>query len=427
VAKNLIGLFENMNEMKKPVEGPGAEAREVERLGVVGGGFMGSGVASVSVPLLPVTVKDISDDVLARCVSYVKNGLDRRVRSGAINTFERDRLLARLYPTRESTDLAHVDLIVEAVFEDLDLKRNILAEVEAVIDPTTVFASNTSALPIAEIAREARNPERVLGMHYFSPVPKMPLLEIVTTARTADWAVATAREIGIRQGKTVIVVKDGPGFYTSRILSPYLGEAMILVEEGAGVDEIDRAAKDFGYPVGPLALLDEVGIDVVAHVARNFGERFAYRGLSGSGAFGRLHDAGYAGRKNRRGFYRYDDRRKKSKKKQVNEDVYAVVGGAPRRSLDAEQIARRLALLMVNEAIYCLDEGVIVSPRDGDVGAILGLGFPPFLGGPFGHVDALGPSAVVETMEALRDAHGPRFEPAPLLRRMAAENTLFHP
>jgi 3-hydroxyacyl-CoA dehydrogenase/enoyl-CoA hydratase/3-hydroxybutyryl-CoA epimerase len=192
------------------------------------------------------------------------------------------------------------------------------------------------------------------------------------------------------------------------------------------VEEIDRAAKDFGYPVGPLALLDEVGIDVVAHVARNFGELFAHRGLAGSGAFGRLHEAGYAGRKNRRGFYRYDDKRRKSKKKEVNEAVYEVVGGGTRRSLDAEQIARRLALLMVNEAVYCLDEGVIASPRDGDVGAILGLGFPPFLGGPFGYLDALGPPAVVETMEALRNAHGPRFEPAPLLRRVAAENGRFH-
>jgi len=280
----------------------------------------------------------------------------------------------------------------------------------------------------------AQHPERVLGMHYFSPVPKMPLLEIIETEQTAPWAVATARDIGIKQGKTVIVVKDGPGFYTSRILSPYLGEAMLLVEEGVRIEEIDRALKNFGYPVGPMALLDEVGIDVVAHVARNFGELYAHRGLGGGGSFGLLHEAGYAGRKNGRGFYLYDNggqaggkkKKGKAKKKQVNEAVYAVVGDAPRRTVPADQIARRLSLLMVNEAVYCLDEGVIASPRDGDVGAILGLGFPPFRGGPFTYLDSLGPAEAVAAMEKLRDDHGPRFEPAPLLQRMAREGGSFY-
>jgi len=431
VAKNLIGLFENMNEMKKPLEG--AEARAVKRLGVLGGGFMGGGIAAVSLPLVPVTVKDISDDVLGRCAASVKSGLDRRVRSRAITPFERDRQMAALQLTTDGNDLAGTELIVEAVFEDLELKRRILADTEAVIAPSTIFASNTSALPIAEIAAAARHPERVLGMHYFSPVPKMPLLEIVEAEQTAPWAVATARDIGIKQGKTVIVVKDGPGFYTSRILSPYLGEAMLLVEEGARVDEIDRALKNFGYPVGPMALLDEVGIDVVAHVARNFGELYAHRGLRGGESFGRLHEAGYAGRKNRRGFYLYEDdgqaggkKKKKSKRKQVNEDVYPVVGDAPRRAFPADQIAQRLCLLMVNEAVYCLDEGVIASPRDGDVGAILGLGFPPFRGGPFTYLDSFGPAAAVATMEKMRDDHGPRFEPAPLLRRLAADGDAFY-
>jgi 3-hydroxyacyl-CoA dehydrogenase/enoyl-CoA hydratase/3-hydroxybutyryl-CoA epimerase len=413
VAKNLIGLFDAMNEMKKPAGD--AEPRSVRRLGVLGGGFMGSGIAAVSVPLMPVTVKDISDEVLAKCAASVKEGLDRRVRSRAISRFDRDRQMARLHLSTEDTDLAHADLIVEAVFEDLELKRKILAATEEVIEPETVFASNTSALPITEIAAKARHPERVLGMHYFSPVPKMPLLEIIVTDTTADWALATAREIGIRQGKTVIVVRDGPGFYTSRILSPYLGEAIILLEQGARVEQIDRALKDFGYPVGPMALLDEVGIDVAAHVARNFGALYAHRGLGGSEAFGRLHEAGFAGRKNKRGFYRYDGP-KKGKGKQVNEEVYAVVGGAPRRTFPAEEIVSRLALLMVNEAAYCLQEEVIASERDGDVGAILGLGFPPFRGGPFAYVRAEGARSIVERMERLRDAHGPRFQPAPLLR-----------
>ncbi|HXV76592.1 MAG TPA: 3-hydroxyacyl-CoA dehydrogenase NAD-binding domain-containing protein, partial [Candidatus Polarisedimenticolaceae bacterium] len=423
VAKQLIGLFDGMNELKKPL--PGAAPRPVRRLAVLGGGFMGSGIATVSVPLVPVTVKDVSDDVLARCARSVLEGLDQRVRSGAITTFERDRQLAGLHLTRNDGELARADLIVEAVFEDLALKREILATTEQVVSDEAVFASNTSALPITEIAAGARRPERVLGMHYFSPVPKMPLLELVVTAQTSDGAVATARDFAIRQGKTVIVVRDGPGFYTSRILSPYLGEALRLVEEGARVEAIDGALRDFGFPVGPMALLDEVGIDVVAHVARNFGERYARRGLHGGEGFARLHEAGYAGRKNKRGFYRYGDSGGKKRKKTVNEEVYAVTGGAPRKAFAAGEIADRLALLMINEAIYCLDEGVIASPRDGDIGAILGLGFPPFCGGPFRYVDHCGPRELIERMERLRDRCGPRFEPAPALRALARDGSGF--
>lgn len=425
-AKCLIGLFEAMNELKKPVKG--AEPAAVRRVAVLGGGFMGAGVAQVSLPLGPVTVRDISDDVLARCAKTIHDGLSKRVRSRAISRFERDQELARLQLTTDVATLGAADLIIEAVFEDLALKRRVLAEAEQHITPHTVFASNTSALPITAIAEGALHPERVLGMHYFSPVPKMPLLELIVADKTADWAVATARDFGIRQGKTVVVVRDGPGFYTSRILSPFLAEATILLEEGARVDDVDRAVRDFGYPVGPLALLDEVGIDVAAHVARNFGQLFADRGLGGSDAFVRLNEAGYEGRKNRKGFYRYEDegrKRGKRKKKQVNDAVYAFFGGPSRVSVPAEEAARRLAYLMVNEAVYCLQEEIIACPRDGDVGAILGLGFPPFRGGPFRYVDALGVGEFVARMEQLRDKHGTRFDPAPLLRDMASADGKF--
>jgi 3-hydroxyacyl-CoA dehydrogenase len=419
-AKNLIRLFDEMNDLKKPQsEQP---PRPVRRLAVLGGGFMGSGIAEVSVPLSPVTVKDVSDEVLARCARQVREGLDARVRSQAVSRFERDRLMARLYLTTDGAALRGADLVIEAVFEELELKRRILAEAESAIAPETVFASNTSALPITQIASKAQHPERVLGMHYFSPVPKMPLLEIVITDQTAPWATATARDYGIRQGKTVIVVRDGPGFYTSRILSPYLGEAMHLLAEGARVEDIDAALKDFGYPVGPMALLDEVGIDVAAHVSRNLGAVYAHRGLAGGEVFVKLHEAGYSGRKNKRGFYLYDG---PGKKKQVNEQAYAVLGAPARRAMPRERIAERLALLMANEAVYCLDESILASPRDGDVGAILGLGFPPFRGGPFTWLDTQGLAQVVTRMERLRDEHGPRFEPAPLLRRLASEGETF--
>jgi 3-hydroxyacyl-CoA dehydrogenase/enoyl-CoA hydratase/carnithine racemase len=419
-SRNLVRLFHAMNEAKKGTDG---EARDVRRLAVLGGGFMGSGVASVSLGLCPVVVRDISSEVLGRAAKSIDNGLERQVRSGAIRRVEADRRRSRLRLTTEVDDLEGAELVVEAVFEDLDLKRRVLAEVEERISRETVFASNTSALPISAVAAGARHPERVIGMHYFSPVPKMPLLEIVVADQTATWATATARAFGIAQGKTCIVVKDGPGFYTTRILAPYLNEAVLLVEEGARVEDVDRAMKDFGYPVGPMALIDEVGIDVGAHVAQDLGRAFADRGLEGSGAMPRLYEAGLHGRKNGRGFYVYPQKKKKRKKKEVNPAVYELLGGDARRTVDAVEIQDRLALLMVNEAVHCLQDAVIASPRDGDLGAILGLGFPPFRGGPFRYVDATGRDTVRTRLEELASKHGKRFEPAALFR----EQGLFYP
>jgi 3-hydroxyacyl-CoA dehydrogenase/enoyl-CoA hydratase/carnithine racemase len=424
VSRNLVRLFHAMNEAKKDA-GRG-EAGEVRRLAVLGGGFMGAGVASVSLGLCPVVVRDLSDKVLGTAAKTVDGGLKSQIRSGAISRVEADRRRSRLLLTTELADLGGTDLVIEAVFEDLELKRRVLAEVEELIPDGAVFASNTSALPIAEIAAGARRPERVLGMHYFSPVPKMPLLEIVVAERTSASATAVARSFGTAQGKTCIVVKDGPGFYTTRILAPYLNEAVLLVEEGVRIEHIDRAMKDFGYPVGPLALVDEVGIDVGAHVARDLGRAFADRGLEGSGAMPRLFEAGLRGRKNGRGFYRYPAGQKKARKT-ANSEIYGLLGGEVRRGIAASEIQDRLALLMVNEAAHCLQEGVISSPRDGDLGAILGLGFPPFRGGVFRWVDSVGAEGVVARLDELAGAHGRRFEPAAMLVEMATNGGKFYP
>ncbi len=420
--KNLIRLFLGMQELKKTPE----DARPVHRVGVVGAGLMGSGIASVSVGRWPVVLRDISDEALTPACRSVRSGLAKQVRSGAITGVERDRRWARLLPTTRLDDLAGCDLVVEAVFEDLELKRRVIAEVEDLVGPEAVIASNTSALPIAAVAARARHPERILGMHYFSPVPKMPLLEIVAAAATAPSATATARAVGVAQGKSVIVVSDGPGFYTTRILAPYLNEAVTLIEEGAAIDAVDGALKDAGFPVGPVALIDEVGIDVGAHVASDLGAAFAARGVSSSDALPRLAEAGFAGRKNRRGFYLYPDRRSGGRKK-PNPEIYERLGGGDRRPFDAGAMAARCLLLMVNEAVHALQDGVIASPRDGDIGAILGLGFPPFRGGPFRYLDAEGPAAVCDRLDRLAEELGARFEPAPLLRETARSGGTFHP
>ncbi|MGZ6225613.1 MAG: 3-hydroxyacyl-CoA dehydrogenase NAD-binding domain-containing protein, partial [Syntrophales bacterium] len=317
------------------------------------------------------------------------------------------------------------DLIIEAVFEDLELKRKILAETEAAIREDAIFASNTSSLPIGEIAARTRRPERVIGMHYFSPVPKMPLLEIIVTEKTADWVKATALDVGIRQSKTVIVVNDGPGFYTTRILAPLLNEALEILAEGGDIKEIDRAMRQFGYPVGPVALLDEVGIDVGAHVSKVLGPLFTERGALPNTAMERLFLAGYKGRKNNRGFYLYGDLSGKEKK-MVNEEIYSFFGGTKRRKFDNEEIQNRLSLAMINEAALCLQDGILLSPRDGDIGAVFGLGFPPFLGGPFRYIDSMGLPQIISLMEELEKRYGARFTPAPILRERNAKNQRFY-
>ncbi len=421
-AKCLVGLFHAMNDLKKAP--PGAEPRKVDRLGVLGAGFMGSGVASVSLPLCPVVLRDIADGQLSSAARSIHGGLEKQVRSGALTRTERDRRWSRLLLTSDVAELAGCSLVIEAVFEDLDLKRRVLAEVEEVVRPDAVVASNTSALPIAGIAATARHPERVLGMHYFSPVPKMPLLELVVAEQTAPWAVATARAFAAAQGKTVITVKDGPGFYTTRILAAYLNEAMLLLSEGAAIDEVDRALKDFGFPVGPIALIDEVGIDVAAHVAEDLGQRFADRGMAASPLLPKLYAAGYLGRKNRRGFFVYPPGGKKGRKR-PNPAAYAALGLGGRTTLAPAEIVDRMALMMVNEAAHCLAAGVIASPRDGDVGAVLGLGFPPFRGGPFHHVDELGAERVAARLDELAAAHGSRFTAAAPLADAARSGVRF--
>ena len=316
-------------------------------------------------------------------------------------------------------------MIVEAVFEDLALKQKTVAEIEKVA-PKAIFASNTSSLPIAKIAEGASHPENVIGMHFFSPVNKMPLLEIIRAPKTSAQTVATVVALGKKMGKTVIVVNDGVGFYTSRILAPYINEASFLLAEGGAVEEIDKALTDFGFPVGPLQLLDEVGIDVgtkVAHIMHSaFGERMvAPEGIDKLIADGRL------GRKAKKGFYVYGDEKEKGKKP-VDLNVYDLLPhGRDRKPLAAGEAAERCVLQMVNEAALCMGEGVLRSARDGDIGAVFGLGWPPFRGGPFRYADSLGAQTLVERLRRHEAKFGKRFAPAPLLVEMAKSGAKFYP
>lgn len=421
-SRALVNLFFGMTDAKKI---PNEELKvDVKRIGVLGAGLMGSGITEVSIDDgYHVWLKDQSLENAAKGEGEIRKNLNKNVGKRILSEFERDEELSLVHPTDSYDGFEKIDLVIEAVFEDLELKQKIVQEVETHGSEKTIFASNTSSLPISDIAAKAKRPENIIGMHYFSPVQKMPLLEIIKTDQTADWVTATAYDVGIRQGKTVIVVNDGPGFYTTRILAPFMNEALLLMEEGASVEQLDKSMKQFGFPVGPMALFDEVGIDVGAHVADVLSDKFEARGARTSKKARELVDAGYKGRKNKKGFYRYESG---SKKKEVNQEIYSFFGGSDRKNFHGEEIQQRLALVMVNEAVLCLQEGILMSPVDGDLGAILGLGFPPFLGGPFRYIDREGAGEIVKRMNTLEKAHGVRFKASDLLAEKAKKELRFY-
>jgi 3-hydroxyacyl-CoA dehydrogenase/enoyl-CoA hydratase/3-hydroxybutyryl-CoA epimerase len=405
------------------------QARDLRTIGVLGAGLMGGGIAQVSAENgLDVVLKDQSLELAAGGKKHAWTALTKKARKGILSDFERDQIAERITPTDAYAPLRSADLVIEAVPENLDLKRSVLAETEAVVREDAVFASNTSSIPITDIAAEAERPERVLGMHYFSPVPQMPLLEIITTEQTSDDALATAYEAGVRQGKTVIVVNDGAGFYTTRILAIYMNEALLLLEEGADAEAIDEAMQDWGFPMGPFELFDLVGIDVAAKITEVLRAHLDAERLTISDSAATLAEANLLGQKTNRGFYTYDEDDESADKdpEGFNTEVYQYFGGTRRTTMPAQDVQQRLGLMMVSEAIRCLEDGILTSPTDGDLGAVFGLGFPPFRGGPFRYVDQHGAAAVRDRLAHLAETHGARFTPPALLAQHADAGTPFH-
>ena len=422
-AKALMSIFFASQDLKKDSGiDTNAIPRSIGKVAVLGGGLMGGGIAAVNTTnaRIPTRIKEIDHAGVARGLGYVSKYLAGQVKRRRMRQRVADKAMQLVTGTTDWNGFGNVDLVIEAVFEDLTLKQNILADVEAIVGDDTIFASNTSSIPIAHIAAKATHPERVIGMHYFSPVEKMPLLEIIVTDQTADWVTATCVDFGKKQGKTVIVVNDGTGFYTSRVLGPYMNEVYYLLTEGVEVEDIDKAMVAWGFPVGPVTLSDEVGIDVGAKIGKIMEKEFGDRMTPPAGFDGLVADD-RKGRKNGRGFYLYED----GKKGAVDESVYAVIGVDSHKSMDRELIQDRVGLQFINEAARCLEEGILRSARDGDVGAIFGLGFPPFTGGPFSYLDTMGAKEIVAKLEALAEEHGSRFEPANILKEHAAAGKLF--
>lgn len=420
-SKALRSIFFATTEMKKE-HGGDAKPLPVKCVGVLGGGLMGAGIAHVSVAKakLPVRIKDVSNDGVLNALSYNYKLFDKQRKRRILTKPQLQAKMVQLSGGTDFTSFNQIDVVIEAVFEDLALKQQMVSEVEQNAKPTTIFATNTSSLPISQIAEKAERPENVVGLHYFSPVEKMPLVEVIPHEGTSGEAISTVVELARKQGKTAIVVKDQAGFYVNRILAPYMNEAAQILLTGEPIEQLDTALLNAGFPVGPITLLDEVGIDIGAKImpilVKELGERF-----QGPDVFETLLNDGRKGRKSGKGFYTY-----KGKDKQVDKTVYQLLNLKPEAKLNEEEIALRCLLPMLNEATRCLDEGIIRSPRDGDIGAIFGIGFPPFLGGPFRYMDQIGIVKLVEIMNEHASKFGARFAPCDGLLTRASVGDSFY-
>ncbi len=420
VAKNLMGLFFMKNDVEGRAGAMAKGARPVGGVAVLGAGLMGAGIAQVLAHRgVELILKDRDDAAVGRGMGYAAERFEEMRRRRRLSDVGFKQAMARLHPQATYRGFDRVDFVVEAVFEDLAVKHSVLREVEAQAPESLIFASNTSTIPIAEIAQASKRPEQVVGMHFFSPVHKMPLLEIIRHPGTSEQTVATTVALGKRMGKTIIVVGDGPGFFTSRVLGPFCNEAALCLAGGAKVEEVDKALTRWGWPVGALTLLDEVGIDIAAHAGSvmraHLGERF-----DSPPAMERLIADKRFGRKAGRGFYRYDQ-----PKKVVDETIYQLVGWAP-HPIPAEEIAERCFLAMLNEIAFTIMDGVIENPKDIDIGVIFGFGFPPFRGGILREADRQGIDRIVARLEHYAGRHGARFTPAGLLVDMAKKGARFH-
>lgn len=428
----LRSLFFATTSLKKETGGA-AQPHVIHRVGVLGGGLMGGGIANVTATRagLPVRIKDINPQGINQALKYTWDALGKRVRSKRMRPAERQRQMMLISGSTDYCGFDTLDIVVEAVFEDLSLKQQMVADIERFGAAHTIFASNTSSLPISQIAAQAQRPEQVIGLHYFSPVDKMPLVEVIPHAKTSEETIATTVALARKQGKTAIVVADRAGFYVNRILAPYINEAARCVLDGEPIDSVDKALVNFGFPVGPITLLDEVGIDVGTKImpilVAQLGPRFA-----APPSFDVILKDGRKGRKNGRGFYLYPAENKgafwkRKQEKQVDTSVYVLLGVTPKAHLESSVIVQRCTMMMLNEAVRCLDESIIRNPRDGDIGAVFGIGFPPFLGGPFRYLDSLGAEKVVKALRLLAQQYGERFEPCQLLVSMAEQQQTFYP
>lgn len=426
VSANLIHVFRMHERARKGSRIAGlADARQVTDLGVVGAGVMGGGIAQLAAyHEIRVRLRDLRTEPLAQALDHAQGLMRKAVDRKKLTRRQAVQAMDRISSTTNSSGFRPVDFVVEAVVEKLEVKRSVLRELEERVTRECVLATNTSSLSVDAMAEGMRHPERLLGLHFFNPVHRMPLVEIVRGHATGDAAVAVAYALALRLGKVPVVVQDGPGFLVNRILGPYLNEAGFLLAEGASIEKIDDVALKFGMPMGPLRLIDEIGIDVMRHAGEILHEAFGAR-LTPAPPLEALGESGRLGRKGGEGLYRFVE----GEAKGVDPSAYAAMGlptpveeGSP----DPEEIRDRLVLAMINEAALALSDEIVATAGDVDLAMIMGTGFPPFHGGLLRLADARHPKALVERLGRLEKSVAPRFSPASLLLELAREDRGFY-
>lgn len=424
VAKNMIRtLFINKQSAEKGGARPeGIEKQEINTVGVLGAGLMGSGIAHVTVKGgMDVIILDRDQASADKAVDYSKKILDKKVSKGRMTQEAADAFLAKIKPTADYNDLKDVDLIIEAVFEDPDIKADVIKKTEAVIRPEVIFASNTSTLPITGLAKHSVRADQFIGLHFFSPVDKMPLLEIIPGEKTGDKAMATAFDYNAKIRKTPIVVEDVRGFYTNRVVPPYLAEAMTMVREGIKPALIENAAKHLGLPVGPLALVDETSLELgymlMQSTKKELGDDYQPTGNEDMLEL-MVIELGRKGRKSGGGFYDYPSDGSPKRLWPGITDHFPEAAEQPSQ----EEVQDRLMYGQLIPAAHCYADKIVHDPASADLGAIFGWGFPPYTGGPMSHIDTIGLDSFVQKADSLAQQYGARFTPPAAFRDMAKKN-----
>ncbi len=418
-------LFINKEALEKGANRPAVADEKVRKLGVLGAGMMGAGIAYVAANAgIEVVLIDAAQDAADRGKAYSEGLLDKGMKRGKVTEAKKAEVLGRISATTDYAALSGCDLVVEAVFEDPKVKAGVTAQAEAVIPDTAIFATNTSTLPISDLAKGSARPENFIGIHFFSPVDKMLLVEIIKGAQTGDRAVAKALDFVRQIRKTPIVVNDARFFYANRCIIPYLNEGMRMVAEGVAPALLENAAKLMGMPLGPLQLVDETSLDLGAKIAK--ATRAAMGDSYADGDVDQvifwMVEQGRLGRKSKAGFYAYDDAGKRELLWQGLADKFPVAADQP----DLVTVQHRLMFAQALEAVRALEEGVLTDIREGDVGAILGWGFAPWSGGPFSWLDMLGAPFAVAVCDDLEAQFGQRFKAPQLLRDMAERGRSFY-
>lgn len=431
VSKNLMSIFflrETAKKMSAHVP-PGVRATSVKQLSVIGAGVMGSGIAQLLAnKKFPVYMKDIKQDFVDKGLKQIKTHFNKKVEKKRLSPQAAQEKINLVKGGVEYTPIQNCQVIIEAAVENMKLKKAILQDCEKNTSEDTIFSTNTSTLSITELATVSKRPDKVVGFHFFNPVAVLPLVEIIRGEKTSDETVATMYQLALSLGKTPIIVNDGPGFLVNRILGIFLLEAMRMIQEKYNIEQIDKALKDFGLPMGAIRLMDEVGLDVASHSGDTLevlGERFK-KDAKGKENMKKMLDSGALGKKTGKGFFIYDEN---GKEKGLNPKLKKLAGydHSRAKNVKPKTVVNRCVLLMINEAAYILDAKIAKDPETVDTGMIFGTGFAPFRGGLLSYADTVGAPQVVRRLEKLQKKYGDRFKPAPLLVKMAKNGEKFFP